>query len=115
MKIEMSDGIMEEVANGHELVEIGIPSGRIVHPTFAFVALNSFKLPHKSEMDPIIDSTNSLMGEYPSLQPSAKSINPVEWRGEGIQCRGEDFGSPSGKTSPETRHRKQGIQDNESE
>ena len=84
MKIEMFDGIVEEFAKGHELVEIGIPSGRIVHPTFPFVALNAFKLPHKSEMDPIIDSTNSLMRKYSSLQPSAKSINSVEWRGEGI-------------------------------
>ena len=84
MKIEMFDGIVEEFADRHEVVEIGIPSGRIVHPSFPFVGFDSFELPHKREMDTIIDPANSLMRKYTRLQPSAKSVNPVERSCEGI-------------------------------
>ena len=84
VKVEVPDGIMEQFTDCHEIMEIGIPLAGIVHPTFPFSVLDSLKLLHKREMNPVIDSTNSLIRKYSGLQPSPKSINPVEWRSEGI-------------------------------
>ena len=84
MKVEVSGRIMEQFMDCHEIMEIGIPLGGIVHPALPFFVLDSFKLPYKREMDPVLDSANSLMCKCPGLQPSPKGVNPVERRGESI-------------------------------
>jgi hypothetical protein len=75
---------MEQFMDLHEIMEIRVPPARIVHPAFPFFILDSLKLPHKREMDPVIDSANALMSKYPGLQPSSKGVHPVERRSEGI-------------------------------
>lgn len=75
---------MEQFADRHEIMEIGIPPGGIVHPAFPFVVLDSLKLPDEREMDPVIHATKPLIRKYASLQPSTKSIDPIERRSEDI-------------------------------
>ena len=100
VKVEVPDRILEQFSDRHEITEIGIPPGGIVHPASPFVVLDALQLPHKREMDPVVHLTNSLLCKYPGLQPSPESVNPVERRGEGIERRGEKFGSPFGKMPP---------------
>ena len=84
VKVEVCDWIMEQFTDRHEIMEIGIPLCGIVHPAFPFFLLDAFKLSYEREMDPVIDSANSLMRKYSSLQPGPNGVNPVERRGEGI-------------------------------
>lgn len=74
VKAEVSDRIMEQLTDRHEIMEIGIPPAGIVHPAIPFVVLDFVKLLYKGKMDPVIDSTDPLMRKYSSLQPGPRAL-----------------------------------------
>jgi hypothetical protein len=55
VKVEIFDWIMEQFTDRHEITEIGIPLGWIVHPAFPFVVFDTLDLLQKREIGPVID------------------------------------------------------------
>ena len=100
VEVEVDDRVVKKFLNRHEVTEVGIPLGGIVHPAFPLIIFDRVDFLHQGEIDPVIYLANPLIRKYPSLQTSAKSVNPVERRGESIQNPREDFGSPFGEMTP---------------
>ena len=61
MKVEVPDWIMEQFADRHEIIEIGIPSGWIVHPAFPFIVFDTLHLFHRKVIGLIMQFTDPLI------------------------------------------------------
>lgn len=74
VKVEVSDRIMKQFTDRHEIMEIGVPPAGIMHPAFPFFVLDSRKLIHKREINPVIDSANSLMRKYSGCSRAPRAL-----------------------------------------
>lgn len=107
----MFDWIVEEFANRHEVMEIGIPTCWIVHAAYPFLVVDMIDQSHQPVVGAVIDCTEIPIWKQPGLPSSAKGVDPIERYCEETQQPRKGFRRPSREMRPKTGQRKQRIQD----
>ena len=69
---------MKKFFERHELVEVGIPFGGVVHAVLPLILFDRINLFQQGEMHPIIDSTDTFVINDPALESGTKCVDPIE-------------------------------------
>lgn len=92
MKVEMFYRIMKQLLERHKFIEVGIPSGWIIHAVLPLLILNGIYFFQKREKNAVEDSSGPFRGKNLTLPARTEGIEPVERTGQCIEQPGEPPG-----------------------
>ena len=78
VKVEMNNRIMKEFFQRHELIEVGIPFGGVIHAVLPLIVFDRINLFQQGEMHPIINSTDTFVVKDSALESGTECVEPIE-------------------------------------
>ena len=89
--MEMTDGIVKEFFQRHELVKGSVPLGGVIHTVFPFLICDGIDFFQKGKISAIINFPDLLTGKDLSLPPAAQHVEPIEEPRKGVEQTGKPF------------------------
>ena len=90
MMSQVNDGISEQFLQMHQLGELRVPAGRVMHRQRPLPRVYAFETPENSPMDSVELPHDARAAKDPRAGARACGINSVEERSREIESPGKD-------------------------